>query len=72
MVTPLSFSREQTPPVATLHRVFSRLDVGAFAAVPRTWVQANLGDRAETIAIDAKELTGSHSGALPGVPLVAT
>ncbi|GIW09475.1 MAG: hypothetical protein KatS3mg061_0532 [Dehalococcoidia bacterium] len=72
VVKALSVPREQTPPVATLHRVVSRPDVGAFAAVPRTWAQANLGDRAETIAIDDKELTGNHGGALPGVPLVAT
>lgn len=69
VVKALGFTRAQTPSVATLHRVFSRLDVAAFAAVLRTWAQAHLGDGAE--AIDGKGLTGIHGAELPGVRLVA-
>jgi len=71
VVKALGFTREQTPSVATLHRVFSRLDVGEFEAVLRTWAQAQLGDGAEAIAIDGKGLKGIHGEELPGVRLVA-
>jgi hypothetical protein len=71
VVQALGFTRAQTPSVATLHRVFSRLDVGQFEAVLRTWAQANLGDGEEAIAIDGKGLRGIHGEELPGVRLVA-
>jgi hypothetical protein len=71
VVKALGFTREQTPSVATLHRVFSRLDVAAFEAVLRTWAQANLGDGAEAIAIDGTGVRGIHGEELPGVRLVA-
>src|SRR5512136_675797 len=44
LVQSLGFSREKTPSVSTLHRVFSRLDLDAFEAALRTWAQRNLGD----------------------------
>lgn len=71
VVKALGFTRKQTPSVATLHRVFSRLDVGACEAVLRTWAQANLGDGAEALALDGKGLRGIHGDELPGVRLVA-
>ncbi len=71
VVKALGFTRAQTPSVATLHRVFSRLDVAAFEAVLRTWAQANLGDGAEASAIDGKRLQGIYGEELPGVRLVA-
>jgi hypothetical protein len=71
VVKALGFTRAQTPSVATLHRVFSRLDVRAFEAVLRTWAQAKLGDGEEAIAIDGKGLRGIHGEELPGVRLVA-
>jgi hypothetical protein len=71
VVEALGFTREQTPSGATLHRVFSRLDVAAVEAVLRTWAQANLGDGAEAIAIDGKGVRGIHGDELPGVRLVA-
>ena len=71
MVKALGFTRAQTPSVAALHRVFSRLDVRAFEAVLRTWAQAKLGDGEEAIAIDGKGLRGIHGEELPGVRLVA-
>lgn len=71
VIKALGFTREQTPSVATLHRVFSRLDVGEFEAVLRTWAQAQLGDGAAAIAIDGKGLKGIHGEELPGVRVVA-
>ncbi len=59
----------KTPGVATLHRVFKRLDVVQFEAALRGWAQQNLGDE-EAIAIDGKELRGIHGEELPGVRLL--
>ncbi len=71
VVQSLGFSREKTPSVSTLHRVFSRLDLDVFEAALRTWAQRNLGDDEEAIAIDGKGLRGIHGEELPGVRLVA-
>lgn len=59
-----------TPSVATLHRVFKRLDIVQFEAVLRDWARQNLGDE-EAIAIDGKGLLGIHGEELPGVRLLA-
>jgi hypothetical protein len=59
-----------TPCVATLHRVFKRLDIICFEAVLREWARQNLGDE-EAIAIDGKGLLGIHGEELPGVRLLA-
>jgi hypothetical protein len=74
----LGFTRGQTPCVATLHLVFSRLDKGAFEGALRDWAQTTLGDRREAIAIgreaiaiDGKSLRRIHGEELPGVHLVA-
>jgi len=61
---------QRTPCVATLHRVFKRLDIIRFEAVLREWARQNLGDE-EAIAIDAKGLLGIHGEELPGVRLLA-
>jgi hypothetical protein len=71
----LGFSRQngqprKTPGVATLHRVFKRLDIAQFETALRGWAQANLGDE-EAIAIDGKGLLGIHGEELPGVRLLA-
>src|SRR5258708_6592335 len=71
VVRTLGFTRQQTPGVATLHRVFKALDVDRFEKVLATWAQAVLGDRGEAIAIDGKALRGIHGEQLPGVRLVA-
>jgi hypothetical protein len=60
---------KKTPCVATLHRVFKRLDVARFEAALREWSQNNLGDE-EAIAVDGKALRGIHGEELPGVRLV--
>jgi hypothetical protein len=59
-----------TPSVATLHRVFKRLDIVQFEAALREWAKQNLGDE-EAIAIDGKGLLGIHGEELPGVRLLA-
>ena len=61
---------KKTPSVATLHRVFKRLDIVRFEAALRDWAKQNLGDE-EAIAIDAKGLLGIHGEELPGVRLLA-
>jgi hypothetical protein len=71
VVRALGFTRQQTPGVATLHRVFKGLDVEAFEAVLEQWAHATVGDRGEAIAIDDKALRGIHGEQLPGVRLVA-
>ena len=60
---------KKTPCVATLHRVFKRLDVVQFEASLRNWAKQNLGDE-EAIAIDGKELRGIHGEELPGIRLL--
>ena len=71
VVQTLGFSREKTPSVSTLHRLFVRLDVDSFESALRTWAQSNLGGGEEAIAIDGKGLRGIHGEELPGVRLVA-
>lgn len=75
-VEALGFTRQPTPGVATLHRVFKRLDVEVFETVLGQWAQAALGERGKgaargAIAIDGKALRGIHGEQLPGVRLVA-
>ncbi len=73
VVRALGFTRQPTPGVATLHRVFKALDVDVFEAVLGRWAHAALGERGkgEAIAIDGKALRGLHGEQLPGVRLVA-
>jgi DDE_Tnp_1-associated len=71
VVRTLGFTRQQTPGVATLHRVFKALDVEAFEAALANWAQAAVGGRGEAIALDGKALRGIHGEQLPGVRLVA-
>lgn len=71
LLAALGFTRKTTPCVATLHRVFTRLDVVAFEAALRDWARQNLPDKEEAIAVDGKALRGIHGEQLPGVQLVA-
>jgi hypothetical protein len=71
VVQTLGFTRQQTPGVATLHRVFKALDVERFEAALATWGHVAVGGRGEAIAIDGKALRGIHGEQLPGVRLVA-
>lgn len=67
----LGFTRQSTPCVATLHRVFSRLDVTAFESALHDWAKLNWPESEQAIAIDGKGLRGIHGKQLPGVRLVA-
>jgi hypothetical protein len=76
VVQTLGCARGRTPGVATLQRVFKRLDVERFEAVLGQWAQAALGERGkgEAIALDGKALRGihgQHGEQVPGVRLVA-
>ena len=67
----LGFTRERTPAISTLHKVFSSIDVDAFESVLGEWVESQLGTGEEAIAIDGKALRGIHGDEMPGVRLVA-
>jgi hypothetical protein len=67
----LGCTRDKTPAVSTLPRVFSRLDGAAFEAALRSGAPAQLGDGEEAIASDGKGVRGIHGAELPGVRLVA-
>lgn len=71
VVRALGFRLGRTTCVAALHLIFKELDVEAFEATLRAWVQRNLGDGEGAIAIDGKGLRGIHGEQLPGVRLVA-
>ena len=67
----LVFSRELTPSVATLHRVFSRLDVEEFERILGEWMRDNGLSDEESLAVDGKSLRGIHGEKIPGVHLVS-
>jgi DDE family transposase len=59
------------PCVATLHRVFKRLDVTAFEKVLGEWLARSGIAPDEPLAVDGKTLRGIHGEAIPGVHLVS-
>lgn len=59
------------PCVATLHRVFKRLDVAAFEAALGAWLQQTGVAPSDPIAVDGKTLRGIHGEQIPGVHLVS-
>jgi DDE_Tnp_1-associated len=72
----LGFTRARTPCVATLHRVFRRIEVTAFERVVGAWaaeVAALIGqpDQQPGIAIDGKVLRGSAAAGVPAVRLLS-
>jgi hypothetical protein len=67
----LGFTRDKTPAVSTLHKVFSSMDVDAFESVLGEWIESQLGSEQEAIAIDGKALRGIHGDEIPGVRLVS-
>jgi hypothetical protein len=63
----------RTPCVSTLHRILSELDVGAFEAALRAWLEPQL-DRPimlEPVAIDGKAVRGAKEQPLPGAYLLS-
>jgi hypothetical protein len=67
----LGLTRAKPPCVATLFRVFSKLDLDAFEGALRRWAEANLPEGEAAIAVDGKTLRGIHGEELPGVVLIA-
>ncbi len=67
----LGLTHSPSPSVATLHRVFTRLEARAFEEAVRNWASAHLVRGEEAVAIDGKSLRGIHGETLPGVHLVA-
>src|ERR1041384_2333438 len=66
----LGFTRPQTPCVATLHRVFRRLDVRQFEQVVGQWAEAvavavGPAGSLQGIAVDGKTPRGSATPAVP-------
>jgi hypothetical protein len=67
----------KSPSVATLHRVFKRLDGEAFERILGEWLGEWLrqtgvkGEGTEVLAVDGKTLRGIHGEEVPGVHLVA-
>ncbi len=67
----LGFTRDRTPAVSTLHKVFSSMDVDSFERVLGEWIESQLGSEKEAVAIDGKALRGIHGDEIPGVRLVS-
>ena len=67
----LGFRRGKTPCAATYSRVFRKLDVEAFEAVLRDWIETRCPDLGDHVALDGKTLRGSHDGDIPAVHLLA-
>jgi hypothetical protein len=66
----------QSPSVATLHRVYKRLDVAAFERILGRWLgqvggKPSEGSSPEVLSVDGKSLRGIHGEEIPGVHLVA-
>jgi predicted transposase YbfD/YdcC len=57
--------------VATLHRVFKRLDVAAFERAVGEWLAQTGVEPTDALAVDGKTLRGIHGDQVPGVHLVA-
>ncbi len=61
----------RSPSVATLHRVFKKLDVAAFERALGSWLERTGVRPVEAVALDGKTLRGIHGPGVPGVHLVA-
>jgi|RifCSP16_2_1023846.scaffolds.fasta_scaffold78841_1 hypothetical protein len=76
----LGFRKPKTPCVATLHRVFKRLDVEQFEAAISQWIEgcrretgpgADEEPPREALAVDGKTLCGTLGHEVPGVHLLS-
>jgi len=70
-LVPLGLPAGRSPSVATLHRVFKRLDVEAFEQALAAWLERTGVRRVSALALDGKTLRGIHGDEVPGVHLVA-
>ena len=62
-----------TPSVSTLHRILRHLDIGAFEAALRAWLEPQLEQPTalEPVAIDGKAVRGAREQPLPGAYLLS-
>ncbi len=60
----------RSPCVATLHRVFKALEVGAFERAVGGWLAGTGVAADDALALDGKTLRGIHGDQVPGVHLV--
>jgi hypothetical protein len=70
LLTDLGLPAGRSPSVATLHRVFKALDVGAFERAVGRWLAQTGVPADDPIAVDGKTLRGVQGAGLPGVHLV--
>jgi hypothetical protein len=71
VLVPLGLPPGRSPSVATLHRVFKRVDVAAFETALGQWLAASGVRATDALAVDGKTLRGIQGDQLPGVHLVA-
>lgn len=71
LLAALGFAPGRSPCVATLHRVFKRIDVAAFEAALGGWLAQTGVAPDDPLALDGKTLRGIHGEAIPGVHLLA-
>lgn len=71
LLVDLGLKPGRSPSVATLHRVFRRLDVAAFEAALGAWLAQTGIAPDEPLAVDGKTLRGIHGEAIPGAHLVS-
>ena len=70
LLTDLGLPPGRSPSVATLHRLFKALDVGAFERAVGDWLTRTGVEPGEALALGGKTLRGVHGAGLPGVHLV--
>jgi hypothetical protein len=65
--------QHRTPSVSTLHRILRQLDIGAFEAALRAWLEPQLDAPIafEPVAIDGKAVRGARDQSLPGAYLLS-
>jgi hypothetical protein len=61
----------RSPSVATLHRIFKRLEVAAFEQALGEWLARSGIAPDEPLAVDGKTLRGIHGEGIPGAHLVS-
>lgn len=71
MLVALGLRPGRSPSVATVHRVFKRVDVVAFERVLGEWLARTGVAPDEPLAVDGKTLRGIHGEEIAGVHLVA-
>lgn len=71
LLVDLGLKPGRSPSVATLHRVFRRLDAAAFERVLGEWLAGTGIAPDEPLAVDGKTLCGIHGEEIPGAHLVA-